>query len=96
MQMCEKEQLPCDTLKRYIEQRSALIAEMGLEKRDFKQLFFSTVLYHPQCRSLAAACHALSLALPAAAAAVGGTSERGRGSGYTSNVQRLHGSATEL
>ena len=49
LQMCEKENLPCGTLKRYIEQRSDLIAETGLEKRHFKQLFFSTVLYHPQC-----------------------------------------------
>ena len=49
VQMCEHHKLPCDTLKRYIEQRSDLIAETGLEKRDFKKLFFNAVLYNPQC-----------------------------------------------
>ena len=48
-QICDHYDLPCDNLRRYNEQRSALIEETGLDKRDFKKLFFSTVLYHPQC-----------------------------------------------
>ena len=49
VQMCEQHGLPCELLKRYIEQRSTLIAETGLKKSTFKKLFFSCVLYHPQC-----------------------------------------------
>ena len=49
VQMCEQYGLPCEHLKRYNESRSALIAESGLTKSQFKSLFFSAVLYHPQC-----------------------------------------------
>jgi hypothetical protein len=44
VQMCEQYGLPCEHLKRYNESRSALIAESGLTKNQFKSLFFSAVL----------------------------------------------------
>ena len=47
--MCEHYKLECTTLKQYIKQRGDLIKATGLDKSTFKKLFFSAVLYHPQC-----------------------------------------------
>ena len=49
VQMCEHYKLECTTLKQYIKQRADLIKATGLDKSTFKKLFFSAVLYHPQC-----------------------------------------------
>ena len=49
VQMCKQYGVPCETLERCNEERDALIAETGLDKRQFKQLFFSGVMYHPTC-----------------------------------------------
>ena len=49
VQMCKQYGIPCETLERFNEERDALIAETGLDKRQFKQLFFSGVMYHPTC-----------------------------------------------
>ena len=49
VQICKQHDLPCELLERYISERAKLIAETGLSKPDFKKLFFSSVLYHPEC-----------------------------------------------
>ena len=47
--MAEHHGLSCPQLREYNENRQKLIADSGLNKRDFKALFYKAVLYHPQC-----------------------------------------------
>jgi hypothetical protein len=49
VQMAEHHGLSCPQLREYNESRQKLITDSGLNKRDFKALFYKAVLYHPQC-----------------------------------------------
>ena len=63
VQICKQHDLPCELLERYISERAKLIAETGLSKPDFKKLFFSSVLYHPECTDEQVAQHITLLTL---------------------------------
>jgi len=49
VQMAEQHGLSCPHLIAYNQNRDALIKQSGLEKKQFKALFYSAVMYHPQC-----------------------------------------------
>ena len=49
VQMAEHHGLSCPHLIAYSNNRDKLIKQSGLTKKDFKALFYSAVLYHPQC-----------------------------------------------